>query len=337
MKSILASSLLLTSLFAISHPALAHDPTPAKPASAPAVPTKTPQWQDAKIDLAAFNSDLVRGPLTADIVVYVPTNFDAKFNKVSLPLMLDSLRHAKAIFRAADVQLRLKAVRIGAIDPRHLQINANPYPTIPDTEYINSYQTSQRHPTPLSDLAHEAFDTIIEPDTDNPRTIYLIALQDVFMPFIDPVDERNWTIKMVRTGGLSFPSYSYGTTIPNRLRGVMTITNLSTPNRLERTVAHELGHKLINVSHEYRTTDPAHEVRAEGGLMLYGNGTDIESGPAGRFHKERLHVSPYLYRMNAQGQKIWNADYQDGGHYYDPIYGQHVVHFSGAPSRNPDW
>lgn len=327
----------MTSLFAISYPALAQHPTPAKPSSAPAVSTKTPQWKDAEIDLAAFNSDLVHGPLTADIVVYVPTNFDAKFNKVSLPLMLDSLRHAKAIFRAADVQLRLKAVRVGAIDPRHLQINANPYPTIPDTEYINSYQTSQRHPTPLSDLAHEAFDTIIEPDTDNPRTIYLIALQDVFMPFIDPVDERNWTIKMVRTGGLSFPSYSYGTTIPNRLRGVMTITNLSTPNRLERTVAHELGHKLINVSHEYRTTDPAHEVRAEGGLMLYGNGTDIESGKSGRFHKERLHVSPYLYRMNAQGQKIWNADYQDGGHYYDPIYEQHVVHFSGAPSRNPDW
>lgn len=295
------------------------------------------QWQDAAVNLDVFNNDLKPNRLTVDIVIYMPTNFDPAFNKVDLPKMLDGLRHAKQIFSQVDVQLKLSAVRQGAINPRFLHIQSNDIPRVPDTEYINSYEASGRQPTELSPLAKEAFETIIEERKDSHRTIYLIALQDVIMPFLDAADARNWTVKMVRTGGLSFPSYSYGSTIPQHIRGVMTISNLSTQNRLERTLAHELGHKLINVSHEYRAIDPAHEVNAEGGLMLYGSGTAIEAGADGRFHKERLHLSPYLYREDKDGKKIWNADYQQNGHYYDPIYGNNVVSFSAPPSSNPQW
>jgi hypothetical protein len=143
------------------------------------------------------------------------------------------------------------------------------------------------------------------------------------MSFYEQIDERTWELRTITTGGLSFPSYSY-TGIPNRLRGVITV-NKSDPKR--GLVAHELGHKLINVSHEFREVDPQHEVRADGGLMLYGTGTEIASGRDGRWHQERLLLSPYLYKQSSDGVRTWNPDYQEGGHYYDPIYGDFVLEF----------
>ena len=91
-----------------------------------------------------------------------------------------------------------------------------------------------------------------------------------------------------------------------------------------------------NVSHEYKETHPGHEVYADGGLMLYGDGEDIPSGEEGRWHLERLLISPFLYRME-NGVKVWNGDYKEGGHYYDPLYGDYVIHFKGTPPIDPNW
>lgn len=92
----------------------------------------------------------------------------------------------------------------------------------------------------------------------------------------------------------------------------------------------------MNVSHEYKDTYPGHEVYADGGLMLYGDGEDISSGVEGRWHLERLLLSPFLYKME-NGKKVWNPDYEEGGHYYDPIYGEKVVRFKGIPPIDPNW
>ncbi|ODU35131.1 ImmA/IrrE family metallo-endopeptidase [Sphingopyxis sp. SCN 67-31] len=309
-------------------------------AGAPAAPAKPKPvaWQKvSSVDLAEFNKDIVPGKLTMDVAIYMPSNFDPSFNKLNLPKMLEGLRAAKEIYRPAGVQINLLWVKTGAIDPRFLALQANEIPRIPDTEYVNSYEASKRHPTELTAQARDAFGSIIEPDKNNKRTIYLVALQDVVMPFLDPSDKRNWTVKMVRTGGLSFPTYSYYTSLPDQFRGVITITNLSTPSRQRRTIAHELGHKVMNVSHEYKETSPAHEIFADGGLMLYGSGEDIPSGAAGRWHLERLRMSPFLYVLGSDGSKKWNPDYKDGGHYYDPLYGDKVVHFPGQSSMDPNW
>lgn len=311
-------------------------PAVTAPAVKPAVKPVVWQQSDA-VDLAAFNKDLVPGKPTIDVAVYVPSNFDPAFKKISMPRMIEGVVAAREIYARVGVQIRLVAAKTGAIDPRHLAIQANEIPRVPDTEYLNSYESSVRHPSEITQMALEAFESIVEPDKDNSRTIYLIGLQDVVFPFLELSEGRNWTIKMVRTGGLSFPSYSYYRNMPTRLRGVITITNLSTPNRQRRTIAHEIGHKVMNVSHEYKTTDPAHEVYAEGGLMLYGAGEDIPSGKEGRWHKERLLLSPYIYRIDANGRKQWNADYKDGGHYYDPLYGDKVVHFPGQTKMDPNW
>ncbi|MEH0168535.1 hypothetical protein [Roseateles microcysteis] len=300
--------------------------------------SKPVAWKRVEaIDIAAFNKDLVPGKPTIDVAVYYPSNFDPAFNKMTLPRMMESIQSAKEIFRPAGVQLNLLWVKTGAVNPSFLSIQANEIPRVPETEYANSYESMRRHPSQLTDLARNAFESIVEPDKDNTRTIYLVALQDVFFPFLEVSEGRNWTIKMVRTGGLSFPTYSYHNTMPAALRGVITITNLSRPDRYRRTVAHEIGHKVMNVSHEYKTTDPAHEVYAEGGLMLYGQGEDIPGGAEGRWHLERLHMSPFVYRLGSDGKKQWNPDYKEGGHYYDALYGDKVIRFGGQPKIGENW
>ena len=303
-----------------------------------AKPVRAVVWKVVEtVDLAVFNKDLVAGKPTMDVVVYMPSNFDPTFKKISVPQMLDGIRAAKEIYRPTGVQINLVAVKTGVIDPRFLAIQANEIPRVPETEYLNMYESNTRHPSELTDMARSAFQSIIEPRKDGDRTIYLVGLQDVVMPFLEQNDARNWTVRMVRTGGLSFPSYSYYGTIPRAYRGVITLDNLSTPSRARRTVAHEIGHKVMNVSHEYKTTHPGFEVYADGGLMLYGDGEDIPSGAAGRWHLERLLLSPYLYRLRADGSKQWNPDYKEGGHYYDPIYGDKVVHFPSQSKVDPNW
>ena len=312
----------------------------AAPAHAGAAgqPVKPVAWKVVdSVNLRAFNKDLVAGKPTVDVAIYLPSNFDPSFKKVTLERMLEGVRAAKEIYGRAGVQINLLSVKTGAIDPKFLSIQANEIPRLPDTEYLNTYEANKRHPTELTEMARIGLQSMIEPNPDNARTVYLVGLQDVIMPFLELAEGRNWTVKMVRTGGLSFPSYSYYDTIPPALRGVITITNLSTPNRARRTIAHEIGHKVMNVSHEYKETSPAHEIYAEGGLMLYGAGEEIPSGAEGRWHLERLQMSPFIYRLRSDGSKQWNPDYKEGGHYYDPLYGDKVVHFPGQSKMDPNW
>lgn len=296
------------------------------------------QWTDVDtIDVRKFNHDLQPGKLTMDVGVYFPSNFDSAFKKVTLARMLQSIQSAKEIYKPAGVQINLLFVKTGVLNPKYFSIQANETPGIPETEYANMYVNMHRNPGVLTKHAEEAFTSIIEPAAENHRTIYLIALQDVFFPSLEFSEGRRWIAQTVRTGGLSFPTYSYCNTLPSAFRGVITITNLARPDRFRITVAHELGHKVMNVSHEYKTTNPGHEVFADGGLMLYGNGEDIPGGAAGRWHLERLKLSPFLYRLSDTGAKNWNPDYKEGGHYYDPLYGEYVVRFPGKSEIAEDW
>lgn len=289
------------------------------------------------IDIEKINSDIVPGKLTVDVGIYFPSNLDSTFDKVTLDRMVESFLFAKEIYKPTNVQLNLLWVKTGEVNPKYFSIQSNETPGIPDTEYVNLYQSSKRHPSVPTKHAVEAFQSIVEEDAENHRTVYLIALEEVFYPYMTVSEGRNWMIKSVRTGGLSFPSYSYVDQLPNRLRGVITITNLSREDRYRKTVAHELGHKLINVSHEYNETHPGFEVFADGGLMLYGEGEDIPSGKAGRWHLERLLLSPYLYSHAEDGSKTWNKDYIEGGHYYDPLYGDYVIYFKPEPVIDENW
>jgi len=289
------------------------------------------------IDVENINSDLVLGNPTIDIGIYFPSNLDPSFKKVTLDQLVKGFKSAKEIYKPTSMQLNLLWIKTGKIDKKFLSIQANKTPGIPRTEYVNMYEHMQRHPSVLTNEASLAFESFIEPSSQNHQTIYLVVLQDVFFPFLDVSEGRNWMIKTVRTGGLSFPTYSYLNNIPAKYRGVITITNLSRPDRLRRTIAHEIGHKVMNVSHEYLDMNPEHEIYAEGGLMIYGKGEEIPSGLKGRWHLERLLISPFVYIQDSNGQKKWNQDYKESGHYYDPIYGSFVVKFEGTNFIDENW
>lgn len=300
---------------------------------APPAPAADTGWTDTRQDVVdRINSDLRAGLPTADVAIYYPSNLDPPFAE-QVPLdgaLIEQFVRAKEIFAAAGLQLNLLWIRTGFVDPAFFEIQSNDMTgKTPGGAHVNMYRDNLREASSLSAEARRALEAIVERDGQNDRTVYLVVLQNVFMSFFEQVDERTWQIRTISTGGLSFPSYSYGD-MPRRLRGVITITK---NDPLRRIVAHELGHKLINVSHEYRGIDPQHEVRAEGGLMLYGAGTEIGSGRAERWHRERLHLSPYVYRLSEDGRKIWNPDYREGGHYYDPIYDDKVVDFAPTASQ----
>lgn len=291
------------------------------------------QWSVTRADqVRQINADLRPDVPTVDVAIYYPSNLDAAFAR-KVPLdgaLLEQFVRAKEIFAVAGVQLNLLWVKTGIVDPAFFEIPSNDMTgKTPGGAHVNMYRDNLREGSSLSAEARRAFEGIVETHEDNDRTVYLVVLQNVFMSFFERVDERTWQLRTIGTGGLSFPSYTY-VDIPRRLRGVITIDK---DDPLKRIVAHELGHKLMNVSHEYRDVDPQHEVRAEGGLMLYGSGTEIAAGREGRWHRERLHLSPYVYRRSDDGRKIWNPDYREGGHYYDPIYGDKVVEF--GPTTAP--
>ena len=170
------------------------------------------------IDINEINSDLVKGKPTVDIGIYFPSNLDSTFTKVTFNKMIESFFFAKEIFKPTGVQLNLIFAKTGNINSSYLSIQANEVPGIPDTEYVNLYDNSRRHPSIPTNHAINAFRSIIEEDVNNSRTIYLIALQDVFYPYLTLAEGRNWMMKTVRTGGLSFPSYSYIDQIPKDLR-----------------------------------------------------------------------------------------------------------------------
>jgi hypothetical protein len=281
------------------------------------------QWAHLEeIDLDSVNSDLVLGEPTADVAIYYPSNLDeAHAERVNVDLLMLGFSKSKEAFAEAGVQLRLVGFNSGWLDPRLFSVDSTlPGSEKPSSRFTNMYVGAERQPAMISSQAEEAFSAMVKDDALADRTIHLVVLQTVFMSFYEQLDHRTWQMKTIFTGGLSFPGYMYGASMPRHLRGVISITDLNKDENSWKTVAHELGHKLLNVSHEYRDVAPQHEVRADGGLMLYGKGTEIASGPEGRYHLERLHKSPYLYRETELGEREWNPDYEAGGFYYDPIY-----------------
>ena len=278
------------------------------------------------IDPAAINVDLKAVVPTVDVAIYLGETEGEPHEYVeSADELVESFERAREIFAEAGVQLKLLWVKRAIVPSAWLSVQANEIAGPPAPPELNPYVGYRLAQAGLTTDATEAFEGIVEHAEENDRTIYLLYLKAVRMAYWDRSEEGAPQIKSISTGGLSLPTYMYETRIPRRLRGVITLCRRN--GNGGRTIAHELGHKLINVSHEYREITPQFEVRGEGGLMIYGSGTEIPAGEDGRWHRERLHLSPFIYRAREDGSREWNADYQESGHYFDPQYGDRVIRF----------
>lgn len=272
------------------------------------------------INTADWNVDLVAGKPTADIGIYVPQTDDERYNtRVPLDTLMARFEYAKEIFEGVGVQLNILWIKKYVVpDTSWLTIPANKMQAAPGEDAPeNMYERMGVQRSALTDKATRVLEAIVEPSEQNAQTVYVVGLRDVFMSFYEQNEAGEWLLESIPTNALSFPSYSLEDRIPRRLRGVISMQNAFISRKV---IAHELGHKLMNVSHEYRDIDPQNEIDAEGGLMVYGDGIEIPAGEAGRWHLERLMLSPFIYRLNEAGERVYNPDYVGTGSYFDPIY-----------------
>ena len=270
----------------------------------------------------SLNTDLRPDLPTVDIGMYLlETESERYRERMPQDEIIRRYRLAKGVFGQVGVQLNLLWIKTVSLNTDDLEIEANVMAGLPAGDITNLYEKSRQQRSTLSPEAEAMFEAIIEEDAANARTVYLVGMEDVIMNWYEQQADGAWVVRSDPTNALSFPSYTLEDRIPDRLRGVITVQNIF---KSQKIIAHELGHKLINVSHEHREISPAHEVDAEGGLMVYGEGIEIASGAEGRWHLERLMRSPYLYRLE-NGEKVYNQGYRETGHYADPVYGNLIV------------
>ena len=267
-------------------------------------------------DISGMNDTIRDNVLTADVVLFHSDQLAMTWNTLKAEFL-----RADNAFRTVGVQLNLKkAVNVTFPDEWNNQLAYNLL-AVPDSginpAFYDMYNTTKPTPTDTIKMAIEDF--IID-EKNKSRTIFVLPLKGVSIIFAQKNTDGTWKISNpVATGALSFPSYILHDRIQNDYRGVITMEQSRGV-----TLAHELGHKLINVSHEGLSISPAFSGSSIPGLMGYGGSTTIYGGLSGRWHQERLLLSPFLYKMNS-GTKTYNPDYDGNGSYNDGIYGSYVM------------
>lgn len=221
-----------------------------------------------------------------------------------------SIKH----YQKAGVNLNLKRAVEVVMGPKYQKHLANEINGIDPRQGTQPYQASQLRKISLHKRAKRVFEKLSYLSDAPARTLFVVVSKGIFYKaFFNREGERIVLNKGVQ--GFSFPAYSFEDRIPLSLRGFVSIL----PSAGARTLSHEFGHKLINVSHEGLDACPQFDGGGIPGLMGYGRSTEIFSGRKGRFHKERLHLSPFIYKI-VNGEKVHNPDYEEFGHYRDPIY-----------------
>ena len=267
-------------------------------------------------DITGLNDTLHENMLTADIVLYHSDDMTMTWNTLKA-----EFRKADQTFRAVGVQLNLKkAVNVSFPSEWNNQL-AYELARVPDSGVIPAFYDMYNITTPtLTDTINLAFKDFTYDEENKPKTIFILPLKGVEIVFAQKNSDNTWKVSNpVATAALSFPTYILQNRIPRNYRGIITMEQSSGV-----TLAHELGHKLINVSHEGLGISPAFSGSSIPGLMGYGGSTTIYGGQSGRWHQERLLLSPFLYKVNG-GVKTYNPDYTVNGSYNDPIYGSYVM------------
>lgn len=267
-------------------------------------------------DITGLNDTMDNNLFTVDIVLYHSDHLSMTWAQLK-----NEFLKADDAFRAAGVQLNLiKALNVTFPNDWNNQ-TAYTIPFLPDSgQTVGFYDKYAITQSAITDKISAAFTDFIYDESNKSRTIFILPMSGMNILYSEQNANGLWQIGgPVATGALSFPTYILLDGIPQDLRGCITMESAT-----GRTLAHELGHKLINVSHEGLGVSPAFSGNTIPGLLGYGTSIEIYDGQAGRWHKERLLLSPFLYK-NKNGTKVYNPDYTEVGAYDDPIYGSYIM------------
>ncbi|MEO0335311.1 MAG: hypothetical protein AAF202_02900 [Pseudomonadota bacterium] len=236
--------------------------------------------------------------------------------------ILEQASLADALFSMAGVRVNVLEHVYHTLDDRFADLDGMQPFASPDevTKSHNFYRDLQSKKVSFSPEALEVFAKVLNSGQFPEKAVHIVLAIGVRLAFYDKDKEGNWKIQSVKTGGLSFPPYYLNPLSPVHLPELITITH-----HRPTILAHELGHKLINVTHEGYRECPAFSGSSIPGLMGYHSAKDIGKGWRGRWHQERLRKSPLLYKNSPGGQRVYNQDFFEGGHYADPIYGPYIM------------
>jgi hypothetical protein len=283
------------------------------PASAPAAPVTVLEAHDVGV----LNRPLTGDMLTADLVIFYSENTEVTWEE-----MKEEFATADSIYRAHGVQLNVKKAVKVAYPASWSGMATGEGTNVPTDDLdLDFYEMMDYEQEVLPDSLEFILNAFVEGEDNRERTIFVIPLGDLTVSWYERDENNAWRQITSATSATSFPPYVFEDRIPKHLRGVISFQR-SKPGR--RVLAHELGHKLINVSHEGRDVCPQGTGDGVPGLMGYANEKEIYGGRDGRWHQERLLLSPFLYRV-VDGEKVYNEEYRRGGAYDDPVYGEYVV------------
>lgn len=263
-------------------------------------------------DISGLNGPLNDDTHTVDIVI-----FHSDKTEVTWDQLKAEFRTADRVFRSYGVQLNLKKALDVTHPPSWKGMAAGKATNKPEEGMdLDFYELIDYEQDRLPEMLESIFDAFLANEDNRERTIYIIPLSDLTISWFEKDENNTWVEVDATTSAISFPPYMLADRIPKHLRGVISFQRSKASRR---TMAHELGHKLINVSHEGLDVCPKGDGANIPGLMGYGESLEIFGGEEGRWHQERLLRSPFLYRV-VDGQKVWNEEYKYGGTYDDPIY-----------------
>ncbi len=283
-----------------------------------------------------FNRDLKDGAPTVDIAVHIVSG-----SFVTWEAMRPQILAAKKAFGAHGLQVRLLGARKIRAPEDWLRLSATVMTgdtSQPELSERDLYAYLEMIRYALSERALQVFEGVLRGITERGESLQVVCLREVSFPMHmrDPKEADRWRIEETLTSGLSFPPYILENRVPDRFKGVITLSPRAGGFGQPKVLAHEMGHKLINVSHEGVGVCPVARPPRDDApdLMLYGPGIEIPSGREGRWHAERLALSPFIYRK-VGGVKVFNPGYRERGRYGDPLYGGYAIYPScpAEPSK----
>jgi hypothetical protein len=274
--------------------------------------------------VAGINAGLRPERPTVDLDVHL-----VRGSGVTWSMIRQELALARRTYAPYGIQLRLRSARELQVPEQWLELRTQQRSAMPDAELLatDPYRYLRQMETRLTAVSAEAFTAMIRGVPSPDRALQIVTLRRGSFPWVE-----NGQPMEVDARADSFPPYIWSGALPRGLRGLIGLFPYRHPAGELRPaielgmLGHEMGHKLINVSHEGRAGGPEHESFAGGSrdLMIYGFGLEVPAGAEGRWQQQRLRRSPFLY--TGQGKdKVYNADFEQHGRYDDPLYGPYHV------------